>query len=155
VSLDDPAESVWQGGYARPEKSTAFSQLPSSLDSAFKADGWETVDRTVATIATQNRLVLIMDSSERLTQQEAAELVAPVVARLGEASAVVGEAMAGYRFWFNGNESVMIAVNPDRQGRRTVTFALGIRSVMGALRMTPEHATEDLATAAALRAKPD
>lgn len=132
-----------------PVGAFGLKDLPPGFGQAFRARGFETRDDGLGLILVDNRVALAMRRVENVSVEAIEEVVKTYIRQFGEPDESISGARIEYRFWRKEDQRLMLCTAPDRAepARFDVTVAVGVISLMDALRMSYPAAREDRAMA--------
>lgn len=135
--------------FPAPQDIFGLKELPPGFGSGFRARGFETPREGLGLILVDNRVAVAMRRLEDVSVDAAKEAVRRYVAEFGDATESVSGARIEYRFWTKEDQRLMVCTAPDRKetSRFDVTVAVGVSTLMDALRMSHASAREDRAIA--------
>jgi hypothetical protein len=135
--------------FPAPQDIFGLKELPPGFGSGFRARGYETPREGLGLILVDNRVAVAMRRIEDVSADTAKDAVRRYVAEFGEPSESVSGARIEYRFWSKEDQRLMVCTAPDRKepSRYDVTVAVGVSTLMDALRMSYASAREDRAIA--------
>lgn len=148
VRVGDSLEDA-NRAFPAPQDIFGLKELPPGFGSGFRARGFETPRDGLGLILVDNRVAVAMRRIEDVSADAAKEAVRRYVAEFGDASESVSGARIEYRFWSKEDQRLMVCTAPDRKepSRFDVTVAVGVSTLMDALRMSHASAREDRAIA--------
>ncbi|MEX2244169.1 MAG: hypothetical protein WD716_10030 [Fimbriimonadaceae bacterium] len=147
------------GIFEPQERSTPFSNLPEGFADNFTASGWERgtfsfgcigytqEDRLNGARTLDDVVVLAMVTREDVDADTVAEALRVYSANFGPPDEDTTGRLQGqgldYWFWTVPGRRLMISATVDPKGKRSLTIALGVPTLMTHLRMSPDLAVED------------
>lgn len=151
IHLGEDTQKVL-GYFSKPSKATSANTLPSSLGPPLVATGWSSKEEGLGVISENDKVVFILHTFNHFNEQTVKEVYGRYQKQFGPPQELLGK-YSSYWFWHAGNQRLMISSSLDNKGNWAVTVALGIVSIMDALRMNLDDAKADQAKAATLLAK--
>lgn len=135
--------------FPAPQDIFGLKELPPGFGTGFRARGYETPREGLGLILVDNRVAVALRRVEDISADAANESLRRYVEEFGDASETVKGARIEYRFWSKEDQRLMVCLAPDRKEptRFDVTVAVGVSTLMDALRMSYASAREDRAIA--------
>lgn len=143
-------DSLEEAGRAfPPPDSFGLKELPPGFGTGFRARGFETRDEGLGLILVDNRVAIAVRREENVKVERIEDVVKSFVRQFGEPDESVSGARIEYRFWNKEDQRLMLCTAPDRADPThfDVTMAVGVMTLMDALRMSYPMAREDRAMA--------
>ncbi len=132
-----------------PPDAFGLKELPPGFGTGFRARGYETREEGLGLILVDNRVAIAVRREENVNADKIEEVVKAFVRQFGEPDESVSGARIEYRFWNKEDQRLMLCTAPDREDptHYDVTMAVGVMTLMDALRMSYPMAREDRAMA--------
>lgn len=105
--------------------------------------GWESPEESFGVISKDGRVVLAVDTYEKIDEERYAELRELYLTRYAaEIGGQISSERVNYWFASDGKQRLMLCTVLDARERRSLTVAIGVPEVMDALFMSPDDARQ-------------